>query len=141
MQSSAPLNRKLSSTHITLNVNYLHYDENAAFLRQASWFYEPEIFFIRDHMANTNSKMPRFRHNVNEPNSAGNQSHVVRQNERARLIFACMPHPSMSYRAGWSYVIDGWLDFHPTMSSCSSNQAALCIQPKIRHTCLFYLTI
>ena len=39
------------------------------------------------------------------------QSHIVRQNERVRLIFACMLHPSTSYRAGWSYVIHGWLDF------------------------------
>ena len=39
------------------------------------------------------------------------QSHIVRQNKRARLIFACMLHPSMSYRAGWSYIIHGWLDF------------------------------
>ena len=27
------------------------------------------------------------------------------------------------------YVIHGWLDFHPSMSSGSSKQAAMCIQP------------
>ena len=45
----------------------LHYDENAAFLRQASWFYEPEKFFISDKMGNTNAKTPRFCRSVNEP--------------------------------------------------------------------------
>ena len=33
----------------------------------ASWFYEPEIFLIRDKMANNNAKMPRFHRSVNEP--------------------------------------------------------------------------
>ena len=45
----------------------LHYNENAEFLRQASWFYESEKIFIRRQMANTNAKTPRFRCNVNEP--------------------------------------------------------------------------
>ena len=49
----------------------LHYDENAAFLRQASWFYEPEIFFIRDKMANTNEKTPHFCCIVNDPLTLG----------------------------------------------------------------------
>ena len=39
------------------------------------------------------------------------------------------------------YVILGWLDFHPSTSLGSSNQAALCIQPKIRRSHSFYLTI
>ena len=39
------------------------------------------------------------------------------------------------------YVIHGWLDFHPSTSLESSKQAALCIQPKIRRTRSFYLTI
>ena len=43
----------------------LHYDENTAFSRQASWFYEPEKFFIRDKMAN--AKTPRFCRSVNQP--------------------------------------------------------------------------
>ena len=45
----------------------LHYDKNAAFLRYASWFYEPENFFIRDKMANTNAKMQRIHCSVNKP--------------------------------------------------------------------------
>ena len=44
----------------------LHYDENAAFLHQASWFYELEKNFIRDKMANTNAKTLRFCRSVNE---------------------------------------------------------------------------
>ena len=51
-----------------------------------------------------------------------------------------MLHPSTSYRAGWSYVLHGWLDFHSLTSSGSSKQAELCIQPKIRHARSFYLT-
>ena len=47
------------------------------------------------------------------------------------------------------YVIQGWLElchtrltgFHPSMSSGSSKQAALCIHPRIRRACSFYLTI
>ena len=70
----------------------------------------------------------------NEPKSS---SKVERM---GALIFACMLHPSTSYRAGWSYLIHGWLDFHPSTSSGSSNQASLCIQPKIRCARLFYLT-
>ena len=38
------------------------------------------------------------------------------------------------------YVIHGWLDFHPSTSSGSSKQAALCIHPKIRRARSFYLT-
>ena len=46
------------------------------------------------------------------------------------------------------YIIQGWLElhhtwfagFHPSMSSGSSNSAALCMQPKIRHAQTFYLT-
>ena len=45
----------------------LHYNKNAAFLHQASWLDEPEIFFVRDKMANTNAKTPHFCRSVNEP--------------------------------------------------------------------------
>ena len=51
-----------------------------------------------------------------------------------------MLHPSTSHRAGWSYVIHGWLYFHPSTSSGSSISAALCIQPKIWRARSFYLT-
>ena len=51
-----------------------------------------------------------------------------------------MLHPSTSHTAGWSYVIYGWLYFHPSTSSGSSISAALCIQPKIWRTHSFYLT-
>ena len=76
-----------------------------------------------------------FRHFINTI-----QSHLVRQNEWARLILACMLHPSTSHMAGWSYVIHGRLYFHPSMSSGSSISATLCIQPKIWRACSFYLT-
>ena len=32
------------------------------------------------------------------------QSHLVRQNERAHLIFACMLHPSTSCTTGWIFI-------------------------------------
>ena len=46
------------------------------------------------------------------------------------------------------YIIQGWLElrhtwsagFHPSTSLGSSNSAALCMQPKIRHAQSFYLT-
>ena len=60
--------------------------------------------------------------------------------QSARLILTCMLHPSTSHRAGWSYVIHGWLYFHPSMSLGSSISAALCIQPKIWCARSFYLT-
>ena len=40
------------SSHLGFKA-HLHYDENTAFSCQASWFYEPENFFISDKMANT----------------------------------------------------------------------------------------
>ena len=51
---------------------HLHYDKNAAFSHQASWFYEPEKLFIRDKMANTNANTLGFCRNVNEPLKIGN---------------------------------------------------------------------
>ena len=72
------------------------------------------------------------------------QAHVremeYKGRQTARLILACMLHPSMSHTAGWSYVIHGLLYFHPSTSLGSSISAALCIQPKIWRACSFYLT-
>ena len=70
------------------------------------------------------------------------QSHQYQGRTSGRMLFllACI-HPVTSCRAGWSYVIHGRLEFHPSMSWGSSMQAALCIQARIMHAHLFYLGI
>ena len=49
--------------------------------------------------------------------------------------------PLWSYMAGWSYVIHGRLEFHPSMSSGSSLIAALCIRARLMHAHSFSLGI
>ena len=45
---------------------HLHYDKTWCFLVRLAGFMNM-IFFVRDQIANTNAKMPRFHCNVNEP--------------------------------------------------------------------------
>ena len=70
------------------------------------------------------------------------QSHLYqgRMSGPALFLLACI-HPVTSCRAGWSYVIHGRLEFHPSMSSGSSMIAAPCIQARLTHAHLFYLGI
>ena len=56
----------LKPLYIVLLRAHLHYDENAAFCVRLAGFMNL-IFFIREQMANTNTKTLRFRRNVNEP--------------------------------------------------------------------------
>ena len=52
-----------------------------------------------------------------EKDFAVTQSHLYqgRMSGGALFLLACI-HPVMSCRAGWSYVIHGRLEFHPSMS-------------------------